>query len=375
MSAIERGTRIRPRPLALGAAIAGLAVAPAGAAAQQPAPRGWLGVNMTQHYECVWETNTDWKSCDLVMSVEAVESGGPASTAGIRPGDKLVALNGQELTYESSGRLIGSIRPGAPVSVDFMRDGVRRYVHVTPVARPERPDAVAWTGRPPESRPSVFVRRDAPRAFVITLSDPDESGGETFAITIRETAGTEDVTVEPAALRVVDGQLRLVELDASSDLLQTSAFRDRFLVDLRQIQDSTYRKATDALQVMASIRQRLSQEDFRRRVARVAQAGLDELQLGARLFNSFAGAELEVASGALATAVDADREGLLVIRVVSGTPAERLGLRAGDVLFEAEGRPVRSLLDLRRVIDGHDGTIEVKWIRKGVEHAGRLPGQ
>jgi len=364
-----------PRLATLGAALAGLVTAPA--AAQQPATRGWLGVNMTQYYECLWETNTDWKACDLVMSVDGVQPDGPAATAGIRPGDQMVALNGEAFTYESVNRLIRSIRPGAPVSIDFMRDGVRRYVHVTPAPFPPRPEAVAWVGAAGGAPRRVFVREGGPpatsRAFVVALTDLDEETGGAFAITIRNTEN-EDVAVEPAALRIVDGELRLIELDRA-DIVDLSGFRDQLVVDLRLIQDSTYRKATDALQVLATIRGRLPQEDFRRRLARLAPTRMNELRFGARLYNTFAGAEFEVASRRLASAVEAGREGLLVIRVVSGTPAARLGLRPGDVLFEAEGLPIEDLGDLRRVIDATDGALEVKWARKGVEHRGRLPGQ
>lgn len=360
------------RAAVLGAAFAGLA-APA-AHAQQ---RGWLGVNMTHYYECLWETNTDWKACDLVMNVDGVQPDGPAARAGIRAGDKMVALNGEEFTYESVNRLIRSIRPGAPVSVDFMRDGVRRYVHVTPSEPPGRPEAVTWVGSRAEPTRRVLVpedgRREPSRAFVVTLTEIDEDAGGAYAITIRNTEN-EDVSVEPAALRIVDGQLRLIELDAA-DVVELPDLRDQLVVDLRLIQDSTYRKATDALQVLAGIRGRIPQEDFRRRLARLAPTRMNELRFGARLYNSFAGAEFEVATRPLASAVEAGREGLLVIRVVSGTPAARLGLRPGDVLFEAEGAPLRDLADLRRVIDATEGALEVKWTRKGVEHEGRLPGQ
>ncbi len=354
----------------LGAVLAGLVATPGAAAAQE---RGWLGINMTQYYECVWETNTDWKTCDLVMNVEGVQPDGPAASAGIRPGDQMVALNGQDLTFESVHRLIDSIRPGAPVSVDFMRDGVRRYVHVTPSTRPANPEAIAWTGRPTGQAQRVLLRQDRPRTFVVTLTDPDETQGA-FAITIRDVDDA-DVAVEPATLRVVDGQLRLMQLDASDLVEQQPALRDQLLVDLRLIQDSTYRKASDALRVLASIRQRLPGDDFRRRLARVARAGMDEARFGEWLNNSLAGAEFEVATGALANAVAAGREGLLVMRVVSGTPAARSGLRPGDVLFEAGGRPIREVSDLRQAIDESGGTVEVKWTRKGVEHQGRLPGQ
>jgi S1-C subfamily serine protease len=40
--------------------------------------------------------------------------------------------------------------------------------------------------------------------------------------------------------------------------------------------------------------------------------------------------------------------GLLVAQVVSGGPADRAGLRAGDLLLTAGGQPVRTSQDLQR---------------------------
>ena len=42
--------------------------------------------------------------------------------------------------------------------------------------------------------------------------------------------------------------------------------------------------------------------------------------------------------------------GLLVAQVVSGGPADRAGLRAGDLLLTAGGQPVRTSQDLQRLM-------------------------
>ncbi|RMG25777.1 MAG: PDZ domain-containing protein [Armatimonadetes bacterium] len=56
-------------------------------------------------------------------------------------------------------------------------------------------------------------------------------------------------------------------------------------------------------------------------------------------------------------------DGLLVTRVIEGGPAEKAGIKVGDVLIEADGKPIRGPEDLR----GDEGTkVRVK-VRRGEE--------
>lgn len=363
------GPRARGLPGLALAAAACLAASPLEGAVQQ---RGWLGVRVDKHYECLWETNTDWRACDLVMHVTGVQEDGPAAAAGVRPGDRLVAINGREITYGSVDALMASIRAAAPVSVDVMRDGTRYFMHVTPRTPPGDLDRVTWIGPPSEGRGlGLRSTRGRPAAYVVALTDLDHRAGAAFALSIRDTEEGEDVAVEPAALRVVDGQLRLFELDAEG--LDMPELRRELVLDIRSLTDSTYREANDAFRILGSIGERLPSEEFRRRLIRIAQGSLDEIRLGVRLPRSFAGAEFEPARRPLADAIDAGREGLLVLRVAVGTPAARLGLRPGDLVFEADGQPVIEIRDLQRALERASRQIEVKWLRKGIEHSGSFP--
>jgi len=61
--------------------------------------------------------------------------------------------------------------------------------------------------------------------------------------------------------------------------------------------------------------------------------------------------------------VQQQSDGLLVTRVIEGGPAEKAGIKVGDVIFEADGKPVRAPEDLR----GDEGTkVRVK-VRRGAE--------
>jgi serine protease Do len=60
----------------------------------------------------------------------------------------------------------------------------------------------------------------------------------------------------------------------------------------------------------------------------------------------------------------ADGKGLLVMEVREGSPAGKAGIKAGDIIVEAGGRPVAEAMDLVREINAKkEGDIEVTFIR------------
>jgi len=71
------------------------------------------------------------------VGVQDVVPGGPADRAGLRPGDIIVRIGGQEV--DNSGELLEALRrlrPGQEVSVEFYRDGRPLSASVTLAARP-----------------------------------------------------------------------------------------------------------------------------------------------------------------------------------------------------------------------------------------------
>jgi serine protease Do len=74
-----------------------------------------------------------------------------------------------------------------------------------------------------------------------------------------------------------------------------------------------------------------------------------------------AGAELAPLNPALAEYFGAT-DGVLVLNAADRTPAERAGLRGGDVIIRANDTPIRSVTELRRAIEaarGEDVTLRV----------------
>jgi S1-C subfamily serine protease len=56
--------------------------------------------------------------------------------------------------------------------------------------------------------------------------------------------------------------------------------------------------------------------------------------------------------------------GLLVLKVAQPSPASRAGLRNGDVLVSANGKPLRSARDLRAAFESSKGTLTLDLVRK-----------
>jgi len=61
-----------------------------------------------------------------------------------------------------------------------------------------------------------------------------------------------------------------------------------------------------------------------------------------------------------------DETGLVILRVFKDTPAERAGLKRGDVVLKVDGTQVNHIADVRRVLSGHRaGDVVVLHLRRG----------
>jgi C-terminal processing protease CtpA/Prc len=66
-------------------------------------------------------------------------------------------------------------------------------------------------------------------------------------------------------------------------------------------------------------------------------------------------------------------QGLLVLRVISGTPAWEIGLRRGDVVTEVAGAECNEISDLRAaLVQPGEESVTVKWVRNGEVVTGTL---
>lgn len=383
-------TRFSPALLLAGAALMALASTgvPAAAAGQE-AVRGrapasgqaWLGIG----YDVRWLQQGD--RCEPRVVVESVVEGSPAQRAGLRPGDAILMVDEQPAPGSRLRALSARLSPGDSVRLRFERGGAVRLVTAVADRRPARPPAAAvtapgsWLDR--TSAPVVRIRGDTLEAWNIEPGRAwagSRGGGYWFA--------TADGRTEYRRLDrwSRDGLDRRVEslLVCADTLHWEEAPPAVARVNVQRIQERA-----DSLRVVIARRAFEAAGDRERVVLRIAPTPpgaaprLEELEatgptvLFRRLEEhtaagerSVAGAEVTPLEPELAEYFRGAREGLLVLRVARGSPADRAGLRPGDVITGAgtdgRRRSLESVEELRHALARPDqAPVELRLVRQG----------
>jgi S1-C subfamily serine protease len=91
---------------------------------------------------CGWRSDADGETYFYARRepvVLSVEPGGPASVAGLRPGDVLLKVADQPFPSRMAGELLGKLRPDQPLTLAVGRGGSLRTVQIVPrAAEPRR---------------------------------------------------------------------------------------------------------------------------------------------------------------------------------------------------------------------------------------------
>lgn len=320
---------------------------------------GWIGVGIQESLDCgAREGEAEApealplvraRDCRRVLVTEAVFEEGPAAEAGMQPGDTLIAVNGQPVSERRGARALGSLRPGRTVEILVGREGGRESVRITPEPRPRDrgPAPVLTPGRP--DAPSIFVqpgslaRSDRPEGVRAPEVRFRFSDGEISGTLKVDEEG--HVYLQKAPRQLV--RLRGVELRPP----EVQALRDSVLTEARQ----RLKEIRAELRARAAVAPALARAED---TERIRMLGAEFLALTPELAGNLRGVE----------------EGLLVLRVVPGTPADHLGLRPGDVVVEAGGQAVAGATDLRDPFAGavRGDSVVVRWVRRGEEMRGAL---
>lgn len=313
--------------------------------------RGWLGIGVRATMICPGsgerETEAvDSAECRRSLMVEAVVEGSPAEEAGVQPGDTLLALDESALSDPGGGAALRALEPGEPVSLLVGREGGRERLRVVPAPRP------------PEAGPVNLVTPLAPSTAGTVAVAPE--------IVLRWSRGLQGVEQPRELARAVSsGGLRV---DAEGRVYLQG--EDGELVVLRGVDASRIRTLHDS--VMQEVRDQIRR--LRRRAA-VPDGPFSEASPPSRpgVFRA-AGAEFRPLGPGLGEYFEGVDRGLLVLRVVPGTPASDLGLRAGDVVVEAAGRTTAHASDLRSAFGSlsRDDSLTVRWVRKGEAMEGTI---
>ena len=354
------------------------------------------------------------RGCDAPPIVASVVDRAPAAEAGVQTGDTLLALDGVSLGSEAGRRSLGSLRDGEPVTLRIGRASGRRDLRVTPTARPLTGlfelSGPTWRSAAP-SNVRVFRLRDEQGGvseFHFTPSpDRPEPPGRTRGFVVFEADergvfsmgfGRPDVEVftrdgRRVELAELERRIREGGDDAAQEFGVARVFRSapgahgiEVEVEVEGLPTGEGRTPSRRLiledaqlaqrlvavheQSLAAARTRIDSILHVRGERRVLPAPDAPAPSTYRL----AGAEFQSLSSELAEYFAVDT-GVLVLRVIRATPADRLGLRGGDVVVEVDGRATSDVTTLRALIaealiQGREP--EVKWNRKGTELRGNL---
>ncbi|MEX2530452.1 MAG: PDZ domain-containing protein [Gemmatimonadota bacterium] len=273
-----------------------LVVCPSGPTTDQGTAAGWLGMELRQTWPpqpgiLPGRMRQDGQQAgggtgtptDLEIRVSAVAEGGPAELAGIRRGDRLLSVDGEQISPSLLDRLALGVPAGAEAVVGIERDGEEFEFVVEATERP-----CVWPGSA-----ALAVHLDSVR---VRLRDQGEA---------------------------------LQRMQIRMDTAYTA-----WLEGVRETAEAREARVRAAAE-------RASEMGERVRLMRI-EAGAP-LVLGQRIV---AGAELSPLNPDLARYFGTS-DGLLVLSVTGGSPAERAGLLAGDVVVAIGGEDVRDLAGAR----------------------------
>ena len=362
--------------------------------------------------------------CAEAPRVRAVVDGSPADLAGIRAGDVLLSLDGVALRTEPGRRAFAQLKAGIPVEIELGRSSGRNSVRVIPTGggggmmfRTTGGNLTA-VGPAPSADIHVFRFRDDSgeiNEFQFGPEPATRPARANFVVFSSDEGGSLQISVGEDGIPALTMDGESVKLQELGGVL--AGLRERLSEGLDQIQvhvnvhpgsadgrrhlvledpDLAVRLERARNEVLASARAELEllverRGELERRgeqppawAYRVRSTGPEtpeapaswapavgvggarapELRLG--------GAEFRELTPDLAEYFEAD-SGLLVLRVIAGTPAAVMGLRGGDVVVEVAGHKSPDVAMFRQLASSHDGAgMEVKWIRKGSTHTGHF---
>ncbi len=334
------------------------------------------------------------EACNVAPVVRAVAPGGPAERAGIRSGDTLVALNGRSLATPEGRSALQAFEPGRQVRLTVTGEGGRREIRVTPEVRAPS-GVVTLRGSPPAPGASgvrVFSFRSPEGTEEFTVRLDSLSRDEESVVVFRANeAGSLEVELakpepsvagrEPAVpgagvpsrgyvVESADLAKRLQRARASA--LEVARIRLDSLVKLRgEVRIGP--EDEPAQRVWTFRGTPVEGEEGTGAATWTLLPAPPELEPLLAANPRLAGAEFLELTPELAEYFEGVKGGLLVLRVIPGTPAGRLGLRGGDVVVEANGRAVRSVEALRDAFQtAVEDSIRVRWVRKGKPSTGQL---
>lgn len=338
-------------PVASGVTLAALALAAAAGPLFGQEERGWLGLEVVGKCEMREDSDGVIWSCSEPLMVNQLIAGSPAAKAGLNLGDTILAIDGVDITSKEGGRRFGALRAGEPVALRVRRDGRERTVTVTPGSlETVFSEWQRLTLQEPGSWDSVRVQLQSLSREQAKLQRALREAEQTLARieTVNPAGATERERRLADELRAkIDSIERQLIVAQSRLRLQADSLAIRTLYVTPETAEP---KAVDEL-----VAER--EEEARREQGRIT--------ITAPYQNAVAGARFQpMTEGLSAYFPGSEGKGLLLVRLVEGTPAYEAGLREGDVVVSINGESVESVEQLREQLN-QAGEAELLFIRKG----------
>ena len=279
----------------------------------QAAEQGWLGVS-TQELSSGLRAGLDYDG-DGVLVTRVIDDS-PADRAGLRKGDILVSFNSRTLSSPDQLReLVTDAGPGRTVALRIVRDGEKRTLSAELAARDADDSTPSWDAPTPPTPP---VAPRAPRAPRTTWSrEAPKADGD---IKVYRKTWKSDGNGEPDVHIWKDG--KEVDPENMDDHLQ-------------------------GLKGMPGMQGMLGMQSMGRG------------RLGVRI---------ESLNPDLASALGTGSErGVLVLEVLGGTPAEKAGIKAGDIIVSVGREAVSDADDLVSALRDEEGAVSIGVVRRGVK--------
>lgn len=310
----------------------------------------------------------------------------PAEKAGVAVGDTLVRFNGLQPRSE----LLSAFAPGDTIVLRLRRNGRERDVTVVAAERSGPTFAYSFEVLPDSIQKSIVVMVDAMRAQMDTIRFPRmrierRNGDSTIVYFGKDRILTMPPNVD---MPIQLDSLRKFMLRHSPGEWQVFGDSGRFRIWSDSLRPGQFRFFGDSGRVRIWSSDSTFSGAIRRFMpgdstfegmftVRPGARGWYADSLGARPFDmitrsftvgmrAIAGAELFELNPELGETFGT-LEGVLVLNASDGTPAARAGLRGGDVIVSADGKPVTSITSLRRIVEAvkPGGVVRLEVLRRG----------
>lgn len=304
-----------------GAAALALLLSVANMADAQARKPGYLGIRFQERVTRVNDAS------DERVIVSDVSKDSPAEKAGVRSGDEILRVNGLVATNGKFAALARTLVEGDSVRLRLKRDGRE---HDATIVAAERPAGYG-------------------KGFQIVI------GADSIRRRMRD-------YLDSARVHIDSLRLPRIEIVTVPD---DSAFTFRISPFRGVMPDSFIFKGDSALSRLYRVRPDVhvfaKPGEFRFEGDLGPGAIFRGIEVGAR---AIGGAEFTEMDRELAEYFDAE-QGVLTLRVLPETPADRAGLQSGDVIVKAKDRAVTRVAELRSIVANNPDGVKLEIVRKG----------